>query len=107
MKVFFTLRMISKLSEIWVGDQGSEIQDPYKLILDPHTGLRVKTTPDPGFDSDPQHCGLTPFDTHKINKLARRTGKVVYWTITTERFSYAYCPKSSNYSVLDTKVGQK
>jgi hypothetical protein len=65
----FTQKIVTKLSQIWVWDLGSEIRDPgsgKNPIPDP--GSRVKKAPDPGSripdpgswipDPDPQHCVL-------------------------------------------------
>jgi hypothetical protein len=48
-KVFLTHKIVTKLSEIWVGDPGSEIRDQKNLFLDPDPG--VKKAPDPGSGS--------------------------------------------------------
>ena len=56
----FTQEIVTKLSKIWVWDQGSGIRDP-------GSGIRKKPIPDPGSwgqkgtgsripDPDPQHC---------------------------------------------------
>jgi hypothetical protein len=72
--VFFTQKIVTKLSKIWVWDPGSEIRDPEKT----YSGSRIQSSkrhriPDP----DPQHCFLAsslkrgPFEfhTHICQKL--------------------------------------
>jgi hypothetical protein len=45
--IIFTQKVITKLSEMRVGDLGSEIWDPEKLIPDPDPGFKKATDPRP------------------------------------------------------------
>jgi hypothetical protein len=49
----FTQKIVTKLSKIWVWDQGSEIRDSRSGIRDPGSGKNLFRIPDPGVKKAP------------------------------------------------------